>query len=74
MGQNQRVIPGPPDDLPEPPDRNPPSSGVRRGDHSTLTVHTGDGKGKTTAAFGSALRAWHQGWPIAVYQFVKSGR
>ncbi len=39
-----------------------------------LMVHTGDGKGKTTAALGMALRAWHRGWPIGVFQFVKSGR
>ena len=37
-----------------------------------LIVNTGDGKGKSTAAFGTALRAWHQGWSIAVFQFVKS--
>lgn len=38
-----------------------------------LIVNTGEGKGKSTAAFGMALRAWHQGWSIGVYQFVKSG-
>ena len=37
-----------------------------------LAVHTGIGKGKSTAAFGMALRAWSVGWPIAVFQFVKS--
>jgi cob(I)alamin adenosyltransferase len=37
-----------------------------------LAVHTGVGKGKSTAAFGMALRAWNVGWPIAVFQFVKS--
>src|SRR2546421_11278089 len=37
-----------------------------------LAVHTGHGKGKSTAAFGMALRAWSVGWPIAVFQFVKS--
>ena len=39
-----------------------------------VVVHTGDMKGKSTAAFGLALRAWHQGWPIVVYQFVKSAK
>jgi cob(I)alamin adenosyltransferase len=39
---------------------------------AVLAVHTGMGKGKSTAAFGMALRAWSTGWPIAVFQFVKS--
>lgn len=37
-----------------------------------LIVHTGDGKGKSTAAMGLALRGWNQGWSVGVYQFVKS--
>lgn len=37
-----------------------------------LIVNTGDGKGKSTAAMGIALRGWNQGWSIGVYQFVKS--
>ncbi len=37
-----------------------------------LIVNTGDGKGKSTAAFGTALRGWAQGWSIGVFQFVKS--
>jgi cob(I)alamin adenosyltransferase len=39
-----------------------------------VIVHTGTGKGKSTAAFGLALRAWNQGWPIGVFQFVKSAK
>ncbi len=39
-----------------------------------LIVHTGQGKGKSTAAFGLGLRGWAQGWSIGVYQFVKSDK
>ncbi|WP_375489460.1 cob(I)yrinic acid a,c-diamide adenosyltransferase [uncultured Mycobacterium sp.] len=39
-----------------------------------LAVHTGAGKGKSSAAFGMALRAWNAGLDIAVFQFVKSGK
>ena len=43
-----------------------------RRERPVLAVHTGDGKGKSTAAFGLALRAWTAGWPIGVFQFTKS--
>lgn len=36
-----------------------------------LIVHTGNGKGKSTAAFGLILRALGRGWPVGVVQFVK---
>lgn len=39
-----------------------------------LMIHTGDGKGKSTAAFGLALRGWNQGFRIGVFQFVKSAK
>lgn len=39
-----------------------------------LVVHTGTGKGKSTAAFGLVQRGWAQGWDVGVYQFVKSGK
>ncbi len=36
-----------------------------------LIVHTGKGKGKSTAAFGMVFRALGHGMPVAVVQFVK---
>jgi cob(I)alamin adenosyltransferase len=39
-----------------------------------VIVHGGVGKGKSTAAFGLALRGWNQGWSIGVFQFVKSAK
>jgi cob(I)alamin adenosyltransferase len=41
---------------------------------SRVLVHTGDGKGKSSAAMGVMLRAVSAGWKVAVIQFVKSGK
>jgi cob(I)alamin adenosyltransferase len=46
----------------------------QRRNRPLVVVHTGDGKGKSTAAFGLALRGWNQGWSIGVFQFVKSAK
>ena len=36
-----------------------------------IIVHTGDGKGKTTAALGMALRAWGNHLHVLILQFIK---
>ncbi len=46
----------------------------QRRNRPLVLVHTGEMKGKSTAAFGLALRAWNQGWSIGVFQFVKSAK
>jgi cob(I)alamin adenosyltransferase len=38
-----------------------------------LIVHTGSGKGKSTAAFGMAMRAIAHGMKIGIIQFIKGG-
>jgi cob(I)alamin adenosyltransferase len=40
---------------------------------SLVLVNTGHGKGKSSAAFGTVLRAVARDWPVAVVQFLKSG-
>jgi len=46
----------------------------QRRNRPLLMVHTGPGKGKSTAAFGLALRGWNSGFDIGVFQFVKSAK
>ena len=36
-----------------------------------LIVHTGPGKGKSTAAFGLIMRALGHGWQVGIVQFIK---
>jgi cob(I)alamin adenosyltransferase len=40
---------------------------------SIILVNTGNGKGKSSAAFGVMSRAWARGWKVGVIQFIKSG-
>jgi cob(I)alamin adenosyltransferase len=53
-------------DDPRPPERSQADS--------LLLVNTGSGKGKSSAAFGVMLRSVAAGWPVAVVQFIKSGK
>ncbi|MBI4780597.1 MAG: cob(I)yrinic acid a,c-diamide adenosyltransferase [Oscillatoriophycideae cyanobacterium NC_groundwater_1537_Pr4_S-0.65um_50_18] len=38
-----------------------------------IIVHTGNGKGKTTAALGMVLRSLGHGYRVAIVQFIKGG-
>ncbi len=53
----------------DPIDRAPGLRGPRRG---LVIVHTGDGKGKSTAAYGLALRALGRGKKVKIFQFSKA--
>ena len=65
------------DDAVTPSTSEPPLEGPGRATErvaSRVLVHTGDGKGKSSAAMGMMLRAVSAGWKVAVVQFVKSGK
>ena len=50
-----------------------PATGKSASSDSLVLVNTGDGKGKSSAAFGVMLRGLARGWSVAVFQFIKSG-
>jgi cob(I)alamin adenosyltransferase len=56
----------------EPPLDEPAQKSADRRPASLVLVNTGDGKGKSTAAFGVVMRAVARGWPVSVIQFLKS--
>ena len=63
----------PPDDAPDAaPTEDPRPDGLRRAD-SLVVVNTGNGKGKSSSAFGMMCRGIAREWNVAVVQFIKSG-
>ena len=56
------------------PEREEPAMPPLQRRRSLVLVNTGDGKGKSTAAFGVVLRGVARGWRVAVIQFVKSDK
>lgn len=54
------------------PHRTPPERPPHSRARSLVLVNTGDGKGKSTAAFGVVMRAVARDWRVCVLQFIKS--
>jgi cob(I)alamin adenosyltransferase len=54
------------------PTEDPRPDGLRGAD-SLVVLNTGNGKGKSSSAFGMMIRAVGRGWNVAVVQFIKSG-
>jgi cob(I)alamin adenosyltransferase len=60
--------------VPPPRDAEAMRRAVRRASKKKglVIVHTGKGKGKTTAALGMLLRAWGRGMKVGIIQFIKN--
>ena len=43
------------------------------GEHGYIQVYTGNGKGKTTASLGLAMRALGRNWKVLIIMFTKGG-
>ena len=56
------------------PGRAPRERPAHTRQRSLVLVNTGDGKGKSTAAFGVVMRGVARGWRVSVIQFIKSGK
>jgi cob(I)alamin adenosyltransferase len=54
------------------PTQDPRPDGLRGAD-SLVIVNTGNGKGKSSSAFGMMIRGVARGWNVVVVQFIKSG-
>src|SRR6056297_2938431 len=54
------------------PTDDPRPDGLRSAD-SLVVVNTGNGKGKSSSAFGMMIRGVARGWNVGVVQFIKSG-
>jgi len=60
--------------MPETPTAKPHSPAPAVRVKSVVLINTGDGKGKSSSAFGVMGRAWARGWRVGVVQFIKSGK
>jgi len=70
MADTSDTTPDSPDTTPALTD-DPRPDGGRRAD-SLVLVNTGNGKGKSSAAFGVMVRALARDWKVAVVQFIKA--
>jgi len=56
----------------KPPESFTPPPNLTRDRKGLVVINTGNGKGKSTAAFGVMLRAWGRGMKTCAVQFIKS--